>query len=383
MSHLIDKYFPKLQEVIIQNVSAVKDVFIDHYGENRVDCVFLENRYSHFQDEKLYAAILHYADQSLLPDLKGYTLESFYTIEDPGIINRFSKALSKYLLEECFYNIIVHFPEVTVTNEMDDSVDIQDLFIKITIRGNGNYFSIAGKRSTFTKNQYDARYIHSHIYPLDKWNPHVWHNLCFGNGPISNTTEKLKSSLDENNLIEWKMFCIELDLWTQVESLVGVPYVRMCKILSRRLDKYCLYDSILMDNDIKAFISYVMKSNSIPFGFSESNYFIAMDDMDFVFHITSLYNKMLEETEAHPMDNAYCDCIIDKDQLWCLSNDRIDVSIKDGMKILDFKGQPVYLKFVESTDNAATFKILKPCIVQAIAGVITMTVNQLYTENEK
>lgn len=366
-----------------KRASIIKDVFVEHYGEDRVDLVTPKNYTVTACDNAIYSKALDYMKLPTAVFLRGLTLEDFYKIENLEIINDFSKALLDYLCTQNLYDIIVHFPEVTVTNEVDNSVDIQDLFIKVIIKGDGSYYDILGKRSTFTRSQFISRYIHSHIYPLDKYNPHAWQALCFGKGPIKETSKRLKCPSSEDHLIRWRMFCIELELWTQVESIMGTPYIKMSQICSKELNSYFMYESFGLDDNLKPLLSYAMKSGSIPFGFSDSNYFIAMNDMELAFHITSLYNKMLEENEITPIDGVYCNCIINEGRLKVICDNEIDESIKREVKILDFKGNPVYLKIIEDPNDGMTYKVLKPYIVQVIASRITMVVNQLYIENGK
>ena len=127
------------------------------------------------------------------------------------------------------WDIIVYFPEVTVTNEKHQAVKIYDLFAKVPIREDGVhlYDKFYLMRSTYTHAQAISGYTHSHIPRSTSLGD--WGIPCLGTGPINSTIytlEHISESFEEIKPF-WELFCRELDEYTQVESLSGGPYIRM------------------------------------------------------------------------------------------------------------------------------------------------------------
>jgi hypothetical protein len=129
--------------------------------------------------------------------------------------------------------IMVWWPEVTVTNENDKSITIQDLYakIQITLEGRIPYEvrSFMLCRTTFSEVQYISGYQHSHLPSFRGISG--FEAPCLGTGPINNTVLELKNNCDST---EWMLFCQELSMYVTVESLRGGPYIRMETIGSKR-----------------------------------------------------------------------------------------------------------------------------------------------------
>ena len=127
--------------------------------------------------------------------------------------------------------IYVWWPRVTVTNEYNKSVNIQDLYAKIEIQNDGtipyecNGFKL--NRATYTREQFISGYMHSHINIIPKNNFTQFQIPCLGRGPIISTIGTLKNDYDEAT---WMLFCQELSMYVTVESISGGPYRRMDNI---------------------------------------------------------------------------------------------------------------------------------------------------------
>lgn len=136
------------------------------------------------------------------------------------------------------WSIIVWYPEVTVENEDGGTHVVKDLYFRIIVDDEGKMLNDPkAKRTTFTRAEWESRYIHSHVYPGDM-NMNTWHDLCFGRGPLRTTCAELCIGYDQ---VEWELFVSELDAFTEVESLEGGPWSLMSKIGEG------VSDSILMD----------------------------------------------------------------------------------------------------------------------------------------
>ena len=185
-----------LQEELFQDVYRVYEVFRDFFGEA-------------------------YTDLQNIPRLEIFLPHSINEEFTPTELQEV-----KSLLQDINFEILVWWPSVTVTNEHDKSILIRDLYAKVTIDINGNIpYQCAGfllNRATFTYDQFISRYIHSHIPPFSEV-PH-FSRPCLGTGPLNQTVLELKNNSDS---LTWMLFCQELSLYVTVESLHGVPYIRL------------------------------------------------------------------------------------------------------------------------------------------------------------
>lgn len=117
--------------------------------------------------------------------------------------------------------IIVRFPFVTVTNENNKSINIQELYARVSLKIDG---TMIGRfeliRSYYPLDQWNSDYCHSHISHIST----EWLEPCTGTGPINSTMGRLHNAYNEN---VWGLFCYELDKFVRVESLAGTPYKRL------------------------------------------------------------------------------------------------------------------------------------------------------------
>lgn len=198
-------------------------------------------------------------------------------------------------------DIIVHFPEVTVSNEHGNSVKIQDLFAKVTVDDEGcmvGYFKL--RRTSFPLSQVYADYCHSHLCGI----VFDWDTPCLGYGPIRNTIESLNETPDHN---KWRLFCYELDKYVGVESLQGVPYRYLEKIstkesyrLSLEYNRSCIdifienrnsvniYDvlhslktGVRQLSTLRDFLAWFLCNNILPFRLLNNYYTIATSFFSF------------------------------------------------------------------------------------------------------
>lgn len=121
--------------------------------------------------------------------------------------------------------ILVHFPEVRVTNENNRCIDLKDLFAEVTIGYDGTLFgTFKLNKATYDIAQWKSCYIHSHVNSLYYNRVAEFKDPCLGNGPIKSTILRLHSAYNED---DWKLFCLELQKYVQTESLAGGPYIKL------------------------------------------------------------------------------------------------------------------------------------------------------------
>lgn len=203
--------------------------------------------------------------------------------------------------------IYVWWPRVTVTNEYNKSVNIQDLYAKIEIQNDGtipyecNGFRL--NRATYTREQFMSDYMHSHIHIIPKNNFTEFQKPCLGTGPIISTIGTLKNDYDEAT---WMLFCQELSMYVTVESISGGPYHKMETIgnVSQNL-MYSGYTfgyagkadflSQFTNDDLKKFIQYYLKHGHLSLRYINNVFTWGMPYYEYIIDISNsfidFYNK--------------------------------------------------------------------------------------------
>lgn len=129
------------------------------------------------------------------------------------------------------YGLLIYFPEVTVTNEYNKSTIIRDYFCRVPLTKDGKLATgFQFIKATYTQGEIFAGYMHSHCHIITRNHPEHWQSPCLGTGPIRNTLASLMQEFDEQR---YGLFFWELDKVTQVESLSGIPYIKMQDIGTR------------------------------------------------------------------------------------------------------------------------------------------------------
>lgn len=201
-----------------ESVNIVYDIFKDFFNEVRVD-LQVNNKFKKYLD-----IALENTNENELNILSNYNLNTTLDI---------AKIITDYTPKPPFF-IFVHFPDVTITNEQNDSMNIKDLYVRIPIYWNGTLnhrFEMIV--TTYTRTLFNAGYCHSHLHHLYGNKP-VFDTPCLGTGPLVRTCSVLTSNFTEDN---WRLFCVELSRYVTVESLLGTPYFRMTSISDKRGNK--------------------------------------------------------------------------------------------------------------------------------------------------
>ena len=354
---------------------AIRDVFINHFGDENVDIN--------------------------IPDLSIFELfmsTSNKTVEE---VNRIYGNL----------DLLVRFPEVTITNEQGNSVNAKNIYAKVplTIRCNSNVSSAYTimtnafqlSRSHFTKSHFISDYMHSHCNGVPFINSNgPFLNCCLGSGPIRSTISTLCSEYD---ISMWQLFCFELESYVQTESIAGGPWRRMSNISS----KPTIYKKI--DNDYATvfanpfrdsldslfndFILYYIKNTNTPFSYDNGCYMIAMPYLDFALQVSNKFIDWLNKSDNphRTEDNLDCLCRDKHLNYYIIRDNKIhtinlyrnitsaDVRYARGRVLFSFKNTPVKMEIEDDIDSVSTETLLLSNIALGyIATLITKTVNYFY-----
>jgi len=143
-------------------------------------------------------------------------------------------------VQDCMsYQILIHFPEITIKNDKDQHL-IRNMYVRLFLRPNGTLASyIQGMRTTLTEAEFVSSYVHSH---LPRLSPSVmtFHTFCTGVGEINQVLALLNTRFTSENFM---MLLMHIKNYLEWESKEGHPYMFMENVFSRS-DRLSTYNSL-------------------------------------------------------------------------------------------------------------------------------------------
>lgn len=375
----------QLYDHLYQKVYDIYDIFKNFFNEENVD---LQTSISQISLEKRTKSFL-LNKGIILEDNK----DTKYEISDTAL-----SELKDYI-DDIKVTIYVWWKDVTVTNEHDKSIDIQDLYAKIDVRLNGNIpYESTGfylNRATYTKEQFISNYMHSHIQNIPKDNFTQFMPPCLGSGPIKNTIATLKNSCDE---IEWMLFCQELSVYVTVESLAGGPWKRLEEVGKHSLIFYEQYYTDKLDKSIfirifgeeglKAFIKYYLENGHITISYKNGQYVPGMPYFDYIIDLSNafidFYNKFPSRNEGIKSlcfnTGLIIKVIVSNGKFYCIENSLSDNIDRYRNKfVLKFKGKDIYTTITEFKNSEVTGTlIIKHSFAMYVLKSILKVINYRY-----
>lgn len=264
------------------------------------------------------------------------------------------------------HQIIIRFPEVTVTNENGKSVNIQELYARVPVKSSG---TLAGRfeliRAYYPLDQWNSDYCHSHISHIST----DWLEPCTGSGPINGTINRLLQSSDENI---WGLFCYELDKFVRVESLEGVPYRRLESIgLIDTLPisnpyingPLALRSSIISDELLKDFLKTLIEKMPIKVAYTEGSYNLGESFEKFCIRVSKVFAQWYNEKYKEHKVTANLKTLVQKGVLgkYIIKEGRVysirtcnrrDMDDYQGQYLFTFKGEEVRLEIDKTLRNS-------------------------------
>lgn len=212
--------------------------------------------------------------EQLSNTINNWTYEQWFKWCTKQFINSYGE---EYVDWENDPYIIVHFPEITIRNSVEQSHIIRDLYLKFYIGQNG--IVINGlRRGTLTDIEVRNDYVFSHVSTgnIFGWNS----TFCFGYTEIADLRSRLESGRNNGRMTifkELKFFLEALKEYFSWESLEGVPY--------RKIDDV-IYDKKLWGDTYKQFhpsmLECVLKeleSFTYVFDNSGEEYHVTLDNV--------------------------------------------------------------------------------------------------------
>lgn len=382
----------QLYNIFYERTNEVYDIFKGFFGEENVD---LQKK-----DERLFkrkiASILK-ANIGAKTDIKidADCFDIPYEISDTllkNIINVNTEVKS---------TIYVYWKNITVTNENDKSVGIQDLYAKVEVQIDGRIpyenLGFLLNRSTYPVEQFLSNYMHSHIQYIPKSNFTMFMPPCLGKGPIKETIATLKNEYSD---ITWMLFCQELSMYVTVESLAGVPWKPLENIGKKNFSyEYTGYsggssmkfiDTIGKDS-LKDFIKYYLENGHLSISYKNGKYFCGMPYHEYIIDISNafidFYNKRLSSTQDK-LNNLFdqrllVNAIVVNGKFYkpntANNNDMQSIERYQDRTVLIFKGHVIRTKIIASKVSETTIStLLNNDVAMYILSTILKIINFRY-----
>lgn len=385
-------------------INEIFQIFKDFYGEDNVD-IQLNVPFDNF-----VLSLYDIPHRSLIDNGYYISLVDCTKCAIKDLITRYKQDKNTYIkkyvdIYSVSVYVLIYFPKITVTNEYNESIDIEEVYIRVPINLNGKMnssFEII--RTKYSYDQYESGYMHSHAHSGISKTSRDWRSMCLGSGPLVTTTHTLRNSYD---LDIWRLFCIELDEYLKVESVAGVPYIRMNRVgnnndlytynitnsgyynIQYRIHQY----SPLFKDFLKFFIQKIC-SNDYYFSFRDKDIHLAISNEQFAILISKYfieYCNYKNEYNEIDIDSIIYNFMVkvQRDVSGTLkyfrqtntSNYCTNESQSDA-KVLTFKGQDKYVKIdakVETLQNKEIY-LLNPDLVSQVLNYLLKVINYGNTE---
>ena len=412
MNELIENKIEELHSLLMDKPNQVLAIFNDFFGEDKVDMQgFMSvDRLKSWLD---VTPISEYASRELL----GMSREGYNTYGRQSLTDLRGEVLDLVLNQLCsgwmvdsigkkFGSgfILVHFPHVRITNEYNRFVDINHLYAKVNILRNGSmngYFAL--NRAEYTYLHISNGYMHSHVSSIPISDFTRFQTPCTGTGPINDTMSNLSREFDSDI---WKLFCLELSKYVEVESIAGTPYHRLESLGTSNMSagesvfkviNHLGYYGDGIEEMIKDFVSYFIKQGKLKFNYANGSYSIGMSLTEYILVISNefidWYNKKFNNKELRytfdtlKRKGVLKEGIIANNKIY-YENSRCNVNsyaAYNGKRMCTFKGADVLINIVDINEVKEDNKsiILNTNIALYILSKILRVINYRYGKAEQ
>lgn len=273
------------------------------------------------------------------------------------------------------YTVLIHFPELVITNSKKLSHNIKDLYVKFDVGIDGKMNSgLSGIRTSLTRDECASHYMHSHLPTFDLMNMRFMH-FCTGEGEINQVIYLLGSNFDEVN---FTLFCLHLKNYVIWESLEGNPYRRMVDIglnggtrttiTQDRIDKVVSILKSTLFNDPKLSVFDLFK-----FTISDSSIIATPTDEFEKWAADYIMKVDHKEIDKYKADNTWLLCRKDEvGNSYPIGGPRNTTRIAhQTTPILKFKGEDKFFTVLNQENEIKATKYLRPEITQKLCWSLT------------
>lgn len=128
---------------------------------------------------------------------------------------------------------IIKVPDTIITNEKGTKYINRGIYVKVN---KGTALFIVGK-AYYTSQEIGLGFIHPHVNPFRDTN--LFSTPCLGHGPLRSLIAEIDAERDEEALISlWDLYMMQLKVFLETESIAGIPYTRLDKVLSYANEGY-------------------------------------------------------------------------------------------------------------------------------------------------
>ena len=409
MNELIESKIEELYSLLMDKPNQVLAIFNDFFGEDKVDM----QGFMSVDELKSWLSVTPisaYTSRGVL----GMSMGDYNTYSSQPLTNLRGEVLDLVLNQLCseivdtigdikFSSgfILVHFPHVRITNEYNRFVDINHLYAKVKVLHNGSmngYFSL--NRAEYTYLHISSGYMHSHVSAIPTSDFTKFQTPCTGTGPINDTISNLSNEFDSDI---WRLFCLELSKYVEVESIAGTPYHRLENLgtshmgagekVFRVVNQLRYEDSI--KGIIKEFVPYFIKQGKLKFNYANGSYSIGMSFTEYILVISNefidWYNKKYNNKEwRYTFDtlkrsDVLKEGIIANNKIY-YGNSRRNVNsyaAYNGQRMCTFKGKDVLINIVDINEEDNKSIILNTNIALYILSKILRVINYRYGKAEQ
>lgn len=405
-----------LYEKAMEKPNKILEIFNNYFGKENVDM----QGFPPMQDVECYlegSLLSHYASITKIQNkIKDFEYECNYTllnyVDAPYFDSLFSIIMEEptIIFGDLYLNlfILVHFGSITISNEYNESTEIKDLWAKIPFTFKGRLYTCCFylNRSTYTVDELNANYMHSHVDNIPFRNFEEFRSPCFGTGPIVRTMGSLNYNYKEEL---WELFCLELDKYVRTESVEGIPYHKLALIHTNRFNVIfsnykCQFRYLTKSRDsdilslLTEFTKYLIERKVLKFNYVNGNYSIGIPFIDFIVLISNEFITWYNSQNIPKNSPVRLQELISKNiiERGVISNNKLylsdTISVQNsyirykkyiGKRVCKFKGEDILL----NVSDINTLKIenlnifLFPDIAFIILDNILKILNFTYNKN--
>lgn len=228
---------------------------------------------------------------------------------------------------------------------------------------------------------------------------------CTGSGPINNTIANLNIDGGFDPDI-WKLFCLELSKFVEVESIAGVPYHRLESLgisgmsageTTFRMNNNLNYYGDGLDEMIKDFVSHFIRQGKLRFNYADGSYSIGMSFTEYMLVISNefidWYNRKFNNKELKytftklKRSGILKECTVANNKIYYgdSSNNVNAYAAYNGKKMCTFKGADVLINITDINEMKESNKsvVLNANIALWILSKILRVINYRYGKTEQ
>jgi len=282
------------------------------------------------------------------------------------------------------YNVIIRFPEITITNSRKMSHVIRDLYVKFAVGKDGLFRGhINGTRATLTEDEYQAAYLHSHLTSLSPGNIR-FSPFCTGEGQINQVIALLGRKFDEVN---FTLFCLHLKNYVAWESLEGHPYMHIEYIgIGNRSSTNNILHQTVRDKIKNVLKNAIFTLKVVDF---EKMFITSISPNCITISSTEDFEKwaaaFLDKIDWPANIDRYTDIsrivgYMDSDGTYfpVFNSDRRLSRIEEQKKpVLKFKGEDKFLTIIKQKNEIKATKYLDPAITQELCRELSSSFTKI------